>query len=60
MSKATSSSKRSNKCFLLDQLYREDDLTLKSMSGALNVSPQVLSMVINQREQDRILNGFIN
>jgi len=42
-----------------DQQYREPNLTLKSMSEALNVSTQVLSMVINQKSQVNF-NSFVN
>lgn len=39
--------------------YINPDLTLKSLSNSLNVSTQVLSMVINQKSQQNF-NSFIN
>lgn len=42
-----------------DKLYKNAELTLKSMSKELNVSTQILSMVINQRSEMNF-NTFIN
>lgn len=39
--------------------FRNPDITLKSLSASLNVSTQVLSMVINQKS-DRNFNSFVN
>ena len=39
--------------------YKNGDLTLKSLSKQLNVTPQVLSMVINKKYKTNF-NGFIN
>ncbi|MEP5612236.1 MAG: AraC family transcriptional regulator [Cyclobacteriaceae bacterium] len=39
--------------------FRDPDLTLKSLSATLHVSPQILSMVINQRGKKNF-NNFIN
>jgi AraC-like DNA-binding protein len=39
--------------------YKNPDLTLKSLCSSLNVSPQVLSMVINQKSHQNF-NTFIN
>ncbi len=42
-----------------DQQYKNPDLSLKSLSQALNVSPQIMSLVINQKSEKNF-NGFIN
>lgn len=42
-----------------DELYKNPDLTLKTLSHMLKVSPQVLSMVINQNSGQNF-NSFIN
>lgn len=42
-----------------EEKYKSPDLTLKSLSQTLNVSTQVLSMVINQRSRQNF-NSFIN
>ncbi len=42
-----------------EEQYRNPDLTLKSLSEVLNVSTQVLSMVINQKSKSNF-NSFIN
>lgn len=39
--------------------YKQPDISLNSLSQTLNVSPQVLSMVINQKSK-RNFNAFIN
>ena len=44
---------------ITEHQYRNPDITLKSLSEALNVSTQVLSMVINQRSEMNF-NRFIN
>jgi len=48
------------KSLVIDQKqYKDGDLTLKSLSKQLNVTPQTLSMVINQKNQTNF-NTFIN
>jgi AraC-like DNA-binding protein len=42
-----------------DELYRDSELNLKSLSLSLNVTPQVISMVINLKSAKNF-NGFIN
>lgn len=42
-----------------DKKFQDLDLTLKSLSATLHVSPQILSMVINQRGKKNF-NNFIN
>ena len=42
-----------------DKVYRKSDLTLKSLSDELNVTTQVLSLVINQKSNTNF-NSFIN
>ena len=42
-----------------EKQYKDGDLTLKSLSKQLNVTPQTLSMVINQKNQTNF-NSFIN
>lgn len=41
------------------KLFKDPDLTLKSLTESLNVSTQVLSMVINQKSQKNF-NAFVN
>lgn len=42
-----------------ERQFRDPELTLKSLSATMNVSPQVLSMVVNQRSKKNF-NNFIN
>ncbi|MEM9339696.1 MAG: helix-turn-helix domain-containing protein [Bacteroidota bacterium] len=42
-----------------EKQFKDSELTLKSLSATLNVSPQVLSMVINQKSQKNF-NAFVN
>lgn len=42
-----------------DKQYKQPDISLNSLSQTLNVSPQVLSMVINQKSKKNF-NAFIN
>lgn len=42
-----------------DRQFQNPSLTLKSLSESLNVSPQVLSLVINQKS-GKNFNGFVN
>lgn len=42
-----------------EKQFKNSDLTLKSLSETLNVSTQVLSMVVNQKSQKNF-NSFIN
>lgn len=42
-----------------EKQYQNPDLTLKSLSESLNVSPQILSQVINQKSEKNF-NNFIN
>lgn len=47
------------KLVIEDQQYKNADLTLKSLSEQLKVSPQILSMVINKKSEQNF-NSFIN
>lgn len=42
-----------------DKQYQNESLTLKSLSESIHVSPQILSLVINQKSE-RNFNNFIN
>jgi len=42
-----------------DELYKDAEISLKSLSQSLNVTPQIISMVINQKSAKNF-NGFIN
>lgn len=42
-----------------DEQYKDSEISLKSMSNAINVSPQILSLVINQKS-GKNFNAFIN
>lgn len=42
-----------------EKQYRNSNISLKSLSESLHVSPQILSMVINQKSKKNF-NGFIN
>lgn len=42
-----------------EKQFRDSEITLKSMSTSLNISPQILSLVINQKSKKNF-NNFIN
>ncbi|MEQ9405082.1 MAG: helix-turn-helix domain-containing protein [Cyclobacteriaceae bacterium] len=48
-----------NELIVDQKQFRDPELTLKSLSATLNVSTQVLSMVINQKSQKNF-NAFVN
>ena len=47
------------KLIVEDKQYKDPDLTLKSLSESLKVSPQIMSLVIN-RKSEKNFNNFIN
>jgi len=47
------------KSIVVEQQFKNSELTLKSLSKNLHVSPQVMSLVINQNSQQNF-NGFVN
>ncbi|MEM7298398.1 MAG: AraC family transcriptional regulator, partial [Bacteroidota bacterium] len=51
--------KKVSQLIIEEKRYKNTDITLKSLSGQLNVSTQILSLVINQKSKMNF-NSFIN